>query len=51
MLTNAHAFNEDETLRLVKAFKFVDAHGDQVCPANWEPGNDTMNPDPEGELI
>lgn len=37
----------DETLRLVQAFQFTDEHGDQVCPANWEPGSVTMNPDPE----
>jgi alkyl hydroperoxide reductase subunit AhpC len=33
----------DETLRLVQAFKFTDEHGD-VCPANWKPGADTINP-------
>ena len=27
----------DETLRLIKAFKFADQHG-EVCPANWQPG-------------
>lgn len=31
----------DETLRLVKAFQFVDKHG-EVCPANWTPGSDTI---------
>ena len=35
----------DEALRLVKAFQFVDKHG-EVCPANWTPGEKTMNPDP-----
>ena len=36
----------DEVLRLVKAFKFTDEHG-EVCPANWKPGSKTMiaNPD------
>ena len=33
----------DETLRLVQAFQFVDKHG-EVCPANWKPGKDTINP-------
>ena len=37
----------DETLRLVKAFQFVREHG-EVCPANWQPGADTMKPDPTG---
>lgn len=35
----------DETLRLVKAFQFVDEHGEEVCPANWTPGDATMKPD------
>jgi peroxiredoxin 1 len=34
----------DETLRLVKAFQFVDQHG-EVCPANWTPGSKTIKPD------
>jgi len=33
----------DETLRLVKAFKFVDENG-EVCPANWTPGEKTIKP-------
>ena len=28
----------DETLRLIKAFQFVDKHG-EVCPANWSEKN------------
>jgi len=35
----------DETLRLVNAFQYTDTHG-EVCPANWQPGEDTMSPDP-----
>uniref|UniRef100_A0AC35U5V4 Thioredoxin domain-containing protein n=1 Tax=Rhabditophanes sp. KR3021 TaxID=114890 RepID=A0AC35U5V4_9BILA len=31
-----------ETLRLLKAFQFVDKHG-EVCPADWEEGSDTIN--------
>lgn len=38
--------NVDETLRLIKAFQFVEEHG-EVCPANWQPGDKTMNADPE----
>ncbi|XP_076462242.1 peroxiredoxin-like isoform X2 [Babylonia areolata] len=33
----------DETLRLVQAFQFTDAHG-EVCPAGWKPGKDTIKP-------
>ncbi len=36
----------DETLRLLKAFKFTDVHG-EVCPANWVPGSDTIKPNPK----
>jgi alkyl hydroperoxide reductase subunit AhpC len=39
----------DETLRLVKAFQFVDKHG-EVCPANWKPGAATMKADPKGSM-
>jgi peroxiredoxin (alkyl hydroperoxide reductase subunit C) len=35
----------DETLRLVKAFQFVEKHG-EVCPANWKPDSPTIKPDP-----
>ncbi|KDR13051.1 peroxiredoxin 1-like [Zootermopsis nevadensis] len=37
----------DETLRLVKAFQFVEKHG-EVCPANWKPDSPTIKPDPKG---
>ena len=34
-----------ETLRKLKAAKFVrDNGGVQVCPASWEPGDDTLKP-------
>jgi len=39
----------DEVLRLVKAFKFTDEHG-EVCPAGWRPGKKTMKADPQGSL-
>ena len=39
--------NIDEIIRLIEAFKFVDEHG-EVCPANWNPGDSTMKPDPIG---
>ncbi|XP_058468241.1 peroxiredoxin-2 [Malaya genurostris] len=39
----------DETLRLIKAFQFVEKHG-EVCPANWDPKTnaDTIKPDTKG---
>ncbi|MCE2837993.1 MAG: peroxiredoxin [Cyanobacteriota bacterium] len=36
----------DETLRVLQAFQYVQSHPDEVCPANWTPGEKTMNPDP-----
>lgn len=36
--------NAKELLRKVQAAQFVAAHGDQVCPANWEPESETLTP-------
>ncbi len=36
--------NAAEILRKLQAAKFVAEHGDQVCPANWKPGDDTLHP-------
>lgn len=33
-----------ELLRKVKAAQYVYKHGDQVCPANWDEGADTLTP-------
>lgn len=33
-----------ELLRKLRAAKFVREHGGQVCPASWEPGDDTLKP-------
>jgi len=33
-----------ELLRKVQAAQFVSKHGDQVCPANWKPGQETLKP-------
>lgn len=33
-----------EALRKLQAAKFVREHGDQVCPAGWTPGGDTLTP-------
>ena len=40
--------NVDETLRLLQAFQYVQSNPDEVCPANWTPGEATMKPDPVG---
>ena len=36
--------NAAELLRKVQAARFVHDHGDQVCPAKWQPGEDTLTP-------
>jgi peroxiredoxin (alkyl hydroperoxide reductase subunit C) len=36
--------NATELLRRVKASQFVAKHGDEVCPAKWEPGQETLRP-------
>ena len=36
--------NADELLRKVQALQFVAEHGDQVCPAKWQPGAETLKP-------
>lgn len=40
--------NVEETLRVLQAFQHVEANPDEVCPANWTPGERTMTPDPVG---
>ena len=35
--------NADELLRRV-ASQFVHEHGDEVCPAKWQPGAETLKP-------
>ena len=44
--------NADELFRKLQACQFVAEHGDQVCPAKWQPGADTLKPslDLVGEL-
>ena len=39
----------DETLRLLQAFQHIRSNPDEVCPANWTPGDKTMNPRPDQE--
>lgn len=36
--------NAEELLRKVQACQFVREHGDQVCPARWQPGAETLKP-------
>ena len=36
--------NADELLRRLQASQFVAEHGDQVCPAKWQPGAETLKP-------
>ena len=36
--------NAQELLRKVQAAKYVEEHGDQVCPAKWKPGEETLMP-------
>ena len=36
--------NADELLRKVEALQFVAEHGDEVCPAKWTPGAETLKP-------
>ncbi len=37
----------EETLRTLQAIQHVQSHPEEVCPAGWQPGDKTMNPDPE----
>jgi len=36
--------NVKETLRKIQAAKFVAEHDGNVCPSNWNPGDDTLKP-------
>ena len=36
--------NAEELLRKVQACQFVYEHGDEVCPAKWQPGAPTLKP-------
>lgn len=41
---NSIGRDASELLRKVQAAQFVAKHGDQVCPAKWRPGSDTLKP-------
>nr|YP_010199414.1 2-Cys peroxiredoxin [Gracilariopsis tenuifrons]UAD89272.1 2-Cys peroxiredoxin [Gracilariopsis tenuifrons] len=36
-----------ETLRILKAIQYVQSHPDEVCPANWQPGEATIISTPQ----
>lgn len=36
--------NADELFRKLQACQFVHEHGDEVCPAKWKPGAETLKP-------
>ena len=38
--------NADELFRRVQASQFVAEHGDEVCPAKWQPGAETLKAQP-----
>jgi len=41
---NSIGRSSKELLRKIKAAQFVREHGDEVCPADWEPGKNTLKP-------
>lgn len=41
---NSIGRSSKEILRRVKAAAYVRKHPEQVCPASWEPGDDTLKP-------
>ena len=41
---NSIGRNSEELMRKIKAAQFVYEHGDKVCPANWQPGKETLKP-------
>ncbi len=38
----------DEALRTLDALRFVDKHGDEVCPADWKEGDEAMKASADG---
>lgn len=41
---NSMGRKASETLRKLQAAQHVETHKGQVCPASWEPGDDTLEP-------
>lgn len=48
ILINNLAFGRsvEETFRTLQAIQYVQSNPDEVCPADWQPGERTMIPDP-----
>jgi NADH-dependent peroxiredoxin subunit C len=44
MHDNSIGRSAKELIRKIKAAQFVREHGDEVCPASWEPGKETLKP-------
>ena len=44
MHDNGIGRNADDLLRKVQAAQFIAEHPDEVCPAKWQPGADTLKP-------
>lgn len=44
MHDNGIGRNADELLRKVRAAQFIAEHPDEVCPAKWQPGSETLKP-------
>ncbi|MBN7773777.1 alkyl hydroperoxide reductase subunit C [Clostridium aminobutyricum] len=42
--SNSIGREASELLRKLQAAQFVAAHGDEVCPAKWRPGAETLKP-------
>lgn len=38
----------NEALRMLDALQFVETHGGEVCPANWQEGDEAMTPSKDG---
>ncbi len=41
---NSMGRKASETLRKLQAAQYVETHKGEVCPASWEPGDDTLEP-------
>jgi len=41
---NSIGRSSKELIRKIKAAQFVREHGGEVCPVNWEPGQETLKP-------
>lgn len=39
--------NVNETIRVLRAIQYVQSNPDEVCPANWQPGDPTIKNNPK----